>query len=455
MGSLQGRLLAAATAMLVTFLGITGVGLDRAFQQSALGAVRDRLQAQIYLLLGAAEVDEHAELSVPPLLPEARFSTPNSGLYAEIADAAGKSVWRSPSMLDRQVPFPAAQFPGQPVFAEVLDSSGGRLFTLSFAVIWEVGEAVTQRYTFRVAEARETFAAQVQSFRHNLGGWFAVSAIALSAVQILVLRWSLAPLRQVARELAEIEEGARCELTTVYPREIQQLTGKLNGLIRHSREHLQRSRNALGNLAHSLKTPLAVLRATMETTSQLTHLQRTVAEQVDRMSQLVEYQLQCAAASGRTTMATPLLVEPVVKKIMTSLSKAYHSKGVVWSAEVPSSSRFHGDQSDFMEVMGNLIDNAFKWSRSQIIVRAFPSQETGSTQTGLVIEVEDDGPGIPSSKLTSVLRRGIRADPATAGHGIGLAVIREIVEEIYQGAITIERGSLGGARIRIEFPKWP
>ena len=452
MGSLQGRLLIAASAVLVAFLGLTGAVLDRAFQQSALGAVHDRLQAQIYLLLGAAEVNDDAGLLLPPTLPEARFSTPSSGLYAEITDGAGNSLWNSTSMLGLKVPFPSARLPGKPVFAEVKDSNGGLLFSLSFAVIWEAGEAAKRPYIFRVAERRDTFDAQVQSFRRNLSGWFALAALALLAVQGLVLRWSLAPLRRVARELTEIEQGSRLELATVYPSEIQQLTGNLNALIRHSREHLQRSRNAIGDLAHSLKTPLAVLRATVETTPQLEQLRHTVTEQVNRMSESVEYQLQRAAASGRTTMTTPVLVEPVVKRVMASLSKAYHEKGVVWSVDVAPSIMFYGDQSDFMEVVGNLLDNAFKWSRLHVTARAFRARNTENSPAPLIIEVEDDGPGIPEAKLRSVLHRGIRADPGTAGHGIGLAVVREIVEEIYRGNITFDRGPLGGARVSVQFP---
>lgn len=452
MRSLQGRLLIAVSAVLVAFLGLTGAGLDRAFQQSALGAVRDRLQAQIYLLLGAVEVNGNGELSVPALLPEARFSTPSSGLYAQITDSTGKSLWSSPSMLGLNIPFPLAASPGQPVFSEVEDATTGHLFSLSFAVIWELGETSKRRYSFRVAESRNTFDTQVQNFRRNLWGWFVLAALALLAVQGLVLRWSLTPLRQVARELTEIEHGSRHELTTRYPREIQQLTGNLNALIRHSREHLQRSRNAIGDLAHSLKTPLAVLRASVETTPQLAQLRHTVTEQVERMSQSVEYQLQRAAASGRTTMTTPVPVEPVVQKVMASLSKVYHSKGIAWSVEIAPSTLFYGDQGDFMEVMGNLIDNAFKWSQLHVMLRAFPTKNTGRSQAGVVIEIEDDGPGIPAAKLHGVLRRGIRADPDTAGHGIGLAVVKEIVEEIYRGDITVDRGPLGGARVRVEFP---
>jgi two-component system sensor histidine kinase PhoQ len=452
MGSLQGRLLIAASTMLIAFLGLTGAGLDRAFQQSALGAVRDRLQGQIYLLLGAVDVNENGELSVPSLLPEARFSTPGSGLYAEISKGAGKSLWSSPSMLGLKIPFPSPAIPGQPTFAEIEDPNGGRLFSLSFAVIWELGETLRSQFSFQVAESRDTFDTQVQSFRRSLWGWFALAAIALLAVQGLVLRWSLAPLRQVARELTEIERGARHELTTVYPREIQQLTGNLNDLIRHSREHLERSRNAMGDLAHSLKTPLAVLRACVEATPQLPDLCHTVTEQVDRMSQSVEYQLQRAAASGRITMTAPVLVEPAVHKILASLSKVYHAKGVVWSVDIAPTTLFYGDQGDFMEVIGNVIDNAFKWSQFRVTLRAFPTESSGRAQSGVVIEVDDDGPGIPAAKLHCILRRGIRADPSTAGHGIGLAVVREIVGEIYHGDITFDRSPLGGARVRVEFP---
>lgn len=452
MGSLQGRLLIAASAVLIAFLSLTGVGLDRAFQQSALGAVRDRLQAHVYLLLGATEVNDSTGLSVPALLPEARFLTPGSGLYGEITDVAGNSLWRSPSMLGLEIPFPSAIRPGQPVFAEMETSHSDRLFGLSFTVIWEVGGTSTRQYVFRVAESRNAFDAQVQSFRRNLWVWFALAGVALLAVQGLVLRWSLAPLRQVARELTEIEHGSRRELTNVYPREIKQLTGNLNALIRHSHEHLERSRNAMDDLAHSLKTPLAVLRAAVDSDSQLARLPHTVTEQVDRMTQSVEYQLQRAVASGRTAMIAPVPVEPVAQKVMASLRKAHHQKNIAWSITVAPTTVFYGDQSDLMEVIGNLSDNAFKWCRRQVALRAFPAKATACTDSGLVIEVEDDGPGIASAKLPHVLHRGIRADPDTAGHGIGLAVVKEIVEEIYRGSITFDRGFLGGAKVRVQFP---
>lgn len=451
MGSLQGRLLIAASTVLVAFLGLTGAGLDQAFQQSALGAVRDRLQAQVYLLLGAVEVNDDGELSVPALLPEARYSTPGSGLYAEITDNAGQSLWSSPSMLGLSIAFPSATLPGLTTFAEVDDANGGRLFTLSFAVIWELGETLKKQYSFRVAESRGTFDAQVQRFRRSLWGWFALAAVALLAVQGLIVRWSLAPLRQVARELTEIERGSRQELTTVYPREIQQLTGNLNALIRHSREHLQRSRNAMGDLAHSLKTPLAVLRASVETPHDI-QLRQTVSEQVARMSQSVEYQLHRAVASGRTTMITPVPLEPAVQQVMAALGKVYRARGIASSVDIAPSTLFYGDQSDLLEVIGNLSDNAFKWSRRRVAVRAFPSERIAPDQTGIIIEIEDDGPGIPAAKLHSVLYRGIRTDPSIAGHGIGLAVVKEIVEEIYGGKLEFERGSLGGTRVRVQFP---
>ncbi|MGF1614827.1 MAG: ATP-binding protein [Gammaproteobacteria bacterium] len=452
MGSLQGRLLLGASVVLVAFLGLTGAGLDRAFQQSALGAVRDRLQAQIYLLLGAAEVDESAELSVPPLLPEARFAIPGSGLYAEIRDSRGRSLWRSPSLLGLEVPFPSASNPGQPILAQITDAEGGRHFSLSYPVIWEIGHDSRRQYSFRVAESRDTFDAQVYSFRRNLWGWFALAAIALLVVQGLLLRWSLTPLRQVARELTEIERGSRSHLTTLYPREIQQLTGNLNALIRHNQEHLRRSRDAMGDLAHSLKTPLAVLRTTVETSHGVADLRQTVTEQVARMSQLVEYQLQRATASGRTTLVTPVPVEPTVRKLMTSVSKVYHHKRVSWALDVAPAAVFCGDQGDLMEVIGNLVDNAFKWSRARVTVRAWPTEHDRRVSTGLVIEVEDDGPGIPPEKLHHIMRRGIRADPNTAGHGIGLAVVREVVEKIYHGHLAFDRGSLGGTRVCVWFP---
>lgn len=447
MRSLRGRLLIAASVVLVAFLGLTGLTLDRAFRDSALSAVQDRLQAQVHMLLGAADLDAFNRLALPQALPEARFTTPESGLYADVMDSQGKLAWHSPSLLGLALPFfPAVRNPGETQFAPLQSSDGTPLFMLAFTVSWEIEPNQYRIYTFRVAETQWDFRDQLWSFRRGLWGWLLAATGVLLAVQGLILGWSLKPLRRVAAEVTEIEAGQRTQLSGGYPEELQPMTANLNALLGHSRAHLERYRNALGDLAHSLKTPLAVLRGALENGAPPEELRQTLAEQVDRMNRTVDYQLQRAAASGRIALNAPLPVAPVARKILDSLAKVYASRAPQLSCEVATTTVFYGDEGDLLEILGNLADNACKWCRRRVVVRARPASQGGRTE--LVVEVEDDGPGIPAEQAPLLLDRGQRADPMVAGHGIGLAVVRDLVEEVYYGRLDIGRGTLGGALVR-------
>ncbi|MBL8260637.1 MAG: hypothetical protein JNM60_12580 [Candidatus Competibacteraceae bacterium] len=447
MRSLRGRLLVAASAVLAAFLGLTGLTLDGAFRDSALSAVQSRLQAQVYMLLGAAELDSFKRLTIPQNLAEARFSMPDSGLYADVLDSQSNLVWRSPSLLGMALPFfPAVRNAGETQFALLESAEGAPLFVLAFTVNWETNPNDYQSYTFRVAETRDEYLDQLWNFRRSLWGWLLGATVVLLAGQGLILRWSLKPLRRVATEVKDIETGKRAELGGGYPEELLPLTANLNALLRQSHAHLERYRNALADLAHSLKTPLAVLRGTLENRVALDELEQTLGDQLERMNRTVDYQLQRAAASGRIALSAPLPVAPIARKIQDSLAKVYAGRSLQLKTEVPAATMFYGDEGDLMEILGNLADNACKWCRRQVVVRAYPADRAGRLE--LVVEVEDDGPGIPAEQAPSLLGRGQRADPTVEGHGIGLAVVRDLVEEIYYGRLEIRRGALGGALVQ-------
>jgi len=447
MHSLSSRLLVAASVVLTAFLGLTGLILDRAFQDSALAAVQDRLQAQVYMLLGAVDMNAFGRFTLPRALPEARFSTPDSGLYADVMDAKGNLAWRSPSLLGIALPFfPAVRNPGETQFAPLEAPDGDPLFLLAFTVSWEVAPNQYRLYTFRVAETQWDFLDQLWSFRRSLWGWLLAATGVLLAVQGLILRWSLNPLRRVATEVTEIETGQRVELSSDYPDELRPLTINLNALIRQGRTLLERYRNALGDLAHSLKTPLAVLRSALENSASSEELRQVLGEQLERMNLTVDYQLQRAAASGRIALSVPLLVAPLARRVLDSLAKVYAERALDLHYFVDKNTAFHGDEGDLFEILGNLADNACKWAQRQVVVRAGAAEYEGRME--LVVEVEDDGPGIPIEQAPLLLNRGQRADPTVAGHGIGLAVVRDLVEEVYYGQLEISRGTLGGALVR-------
>jgi len=442
--SLSARVSLSAGFVLAIFVILTGIALDRAFHDSARSARQDRLQAQLYLLMAAAEVDERGTLSMPAPLAEAKFSLPGSGLYAHISDARGAVVWRSASAVGVAPPFQSLLRAGEKRFDEIPDKAGQPFYVQSLGVNWASG-GVRHAFTFSVSEDLAEFNAQLGRYRRSLWGWLGAMAALLLLAQAAVLRWGLLPLRRAAGELAAIEAGRQEQLRGVYPREVKQLTDNLNTLLAHERASQKRYRDALADLAHSLKTPLAVMRGALAGGPAKEALAATVEEEVVKMDRIVQYQLQRAATAGPSSrLAAPVPIRPVAAKIVASLAKVYRDKAIEVSIAIDDTAAFRGDEGDLMELLGNLLDNACKWCGKKVRIAA---EQDG----GLVITVEDDGPGVGEGEAQQLLQRGVRADQAVPGHGIGLAVVRDIVQA-YQGEIGIGRSSLGGAAVRVALP---
>lgn len=448
MRSLNARLLAAATIIVAGFLSLTGLALDQAFRESALTAMRDRLQAQVYMLLSAASFDKPDRRVMPATLPDPRLSTPGSGFYAQLSRDDGTAVWRSSSMLGIALPPAPISQPGVPLFYTLAAADGAPLFGLAFKVRWEEGKSAPRNYVVQVAETAASYENQLKSFRRSLRGWLAAAAVVLLAMQALILRWGLRPLRQVAEEVTRVENGRQPEIRGDYPTELGGLVTNLNALIHSSAAHLERYRRSLGDLAHSFKTPLAILRSTAEGQGAPEELRQTVKEQVRRLDHTVAYQLQRAAASGRRALAAPLPVAPVLNKVLQSLAKVYADRRLQMESRMDRPVEFFGDESDLLEIIGNLADNACKWARQRVRITIQATGGESSTRPGLIIAVEDDGPGIPPQEWQRIFERGYRADTAVDGYGIGLAIVRDLVDEVYHGRLEVTGSRLGGACVR-------
>ena len=456
MVSLTTRLLIAASIALAAFLGVTGFVLDGAYRNSAENALKDRLRGYANALIAAAEPDNRGTIHLTHALPELRFFTEGSGLYAQISSNKissnkGKYDWLSPSMAGLKIDFTHELKRGSHHFEYIVASDGSLLYAFNIGVTWDESENAAEGYTFSVAEDLESFEADINGFRKLLWGWLGAVAIVLLVVQGSILRWGLMPLRRVTEDLRAIEAGKQTELPGRYPKELTGLTDNLNALIRSEREHLERYRNTLGDLAHSLKTPLALLRGEVEAQNNNDQLRSSVQQQIDRMSQIIEYQLQRASTSGRTALVAPVSVKDIVLKVMTALDKVYAEKHITHRTDIGDNILFYGDESDLMELLGNLIDNAYKWCQEKVIITAEQQSSDDKRRPGLLIKVEDDGPGIPAEMVNHVMRRGARADKEISGHGIGLAMVNDIMR-VYEGRLEITSGALGGACLSVQFP---
>ncbi len=451
--SLLARSAWASLLALVAFLGITGFALDRAYYEGTRTAERERLQSYFYAYLAGFDVRRDGTLIAPDTPPQPDFDRPGSGLYAVITEGA-RSTWSSRSARGRELPDLASLDPGVTQFAGPLRTpSVGYVFMLSEGIAWDRPNGQPLHLTLHIAESDQAFQRQIHAYRRTLLLWLLGLGAALLALQQGLLRWSLSPLRRVREELLAVRRGAASGLSDDYPQELSGLIRGFNTIIQAERENLERQRNTLADLAHSLKTPLAVIRARFEASGDAPpQVCGDVLEQVRRMDGIVAYQLSRAAAKGRQTFAAPVVVQPHAESLVQGLEKVYAARRVLCEFEVDAEARFHGAEGDLLEILGNLMENAFKWARARIVLGAHRLIEAGAMREGLEIVVEDDGPGIPAERVERLLQRGVRGDERVQGHGIGLAIVVDLVHA-YGAQLTVDRSeALGGARFRVRFP---
>ncbi|HEX6834012.1 MAG TPA: ATP-binding protein [Rudaea sp.] len=454
--SLQSRSLLAAGIALAAFLGLTGLALDAAIYQTLRSALHDRLESYARGYLATSEVGRARRWSPPEIGPEPRFQTPGSGLYAAVigpveVEGVKSDRWRSPSALGRDLPFDSVLKPGQSAFV-LFDDKDTQVYLFGLGVTWEVPDRSPIDLTLYIAEDASILQRQLDVFRRTLLVYLGGLGIVLLLLLLATLRWSLRPLRRIALDLGRVERGEAEHLTGDYPLELSGLAANLNEFIESEREHLKRYRNTLADLAHSLKTPLAVMRSQLESESDGKQFRWTVLEQVGRMDQIVAYQLSRAATSGHTTFVSPIRVEPAAEEVVSSLEKVYAAKKIICEFDIDPQARFYGDRGDLLELLGNLLENAFKWAKSRALLTARGEPPRGSRRGLLVIVVEDDGPGIPEDQVDHLLQRGVRGDERVQGHGIGLAIVQDLLKA-YRGELVVTHSkTLGGAMFTVRLP---
>jgi two-component system sensor histidine kinase PhoQ len=446
-GSIQGRLLVASAIILPVVMLVAGLALKKAYHSSLETAVRERLQLQVYLLLGSIELGQKSAM-LPQALQEPRYAQVGSGLYGMIHDARGNLLWRSPStrllsagMLVTE-PHPPGLFNAGVARFDHLAESG--VYRYRFSVAWEQ-PGVERNLIFTVMEVDDAVRIAQREYARELMFWLSVVLGLALFAQVLIMRWGIQPLKRLAQDLRRMEQGESARLEGQYPAEVQPVTDNLNRLIDSERQQRERYRNTLGDLAHSLKTPLAVMRGAELEAMPLDAYRRVVDEQVARMDQIVQYQLARAVKSKGQVLAHAVPVAAVVKRMLGALDKVYRDKGVDAVADLPSALAFAGDERDLMELLGNLLENAYKYGCQQVYIRGCVREKT------LLIEIGDDGPGVSPEARKTILERGARLDTSVQGQGIGLSVAVDIVSS-YNGGLEVGTSELGGALFSVSLP---
>lgn len=401
---------------------------------------KNELSAYVYSILAVTEV-ENKQISIPELVLENRFNLIQSGLYAiaTTEDASGKQtiVWHSQSFMGMMPP-PHFTIPatGQSAFEQIELAEQPHLiysFSVSFA-----SQNQNVPVTIHIIKDEREFQQQIDQFNQQLWTWLLILMFVMLVFQLSWLVWTLRPLARFTQELHSVEQGKSMQLSSQYPTELQAVARQLNILLNTEQTQRKRYRNALADLAHSLKTPLAVIKSQAD-------LSEASSEQVSVISRIIGHQLKRAQTAAAASWHLGIRVDDVAAKLLRTLAKIYREPQINLSGEMADEAVFKGDEADLTEILGNVLDNACKAAKSTVKLTV-----TGDAYQ-LLICIEDDGPGISEALQNQIFERGIRADSYHQGNGIGLAIVRDLVDS-YNGRISVSRSeTLGGAKFSISF----
>ncbi len=435
--SLRGRLLLASVAGIAIASLAAAWLLGAAFERAAVGAFERRLADDLVTVIGVVARDGGGGVRLRRQPADGRYARVFSGHYWQVGE--GEAALRSRSLWDFQLQRSAAPSAAARVAYADLDGPQGQRLRSAERSIRLAGVAAPVRVW--VASDQAILRAEVDEFRWLAGLSFAVLAGALMLAAAAQVRYGLRPLRGVADTLARVRRGESHRLDRDrLPTEVQPLAEHLNELLDHHERMVTRARTAAQDLAHALKTPLAVLDAEAQAAGD--SLPATVRDQVMRMRGVVDRHLATGAPADTRQSAE---LSPVLDNLLALMAKAHAGRALALDQQVPAGLRFRGAVDDLEEMLGNLVDNACKWAATRVRVQA-------ATSAGaLWIEVHDDGPGLPEAQREAVLERGVRLDQRMPGSGLGLAIAHDIAAS-YGGALTLSPSPDGGLAARLQLP---
>ncbi|GLX86104.1 two-component sensor histidine kinase [Thalassotalea loyana] len=438
--SIRTRLIASALLIIIVTLPIIGFALNQAFESKLKNALQQELSAYVYSILAVADV-ENQQLFMPDQLLENQFNVSQSGLYALISqsNASGedKTLWQSESLLTMQPPktLMHPELGGFAFYNTSIDNQAHAIYSFSVSFVDQYSEFP---FTVHIVKDLSNFAAVNDEFQQELWLWLAALMAFFMLVQGVWLYWSLKPLNTLKNELNAIENGTAISIESTYPQELEQATQQLNTLLETEQSQRTRYRNSLSDLAHSLKAPLAVIQSQPD-------LSNSSREQLQTLHQMIEHQLKRAQVAGESSWHLGVTIKPIAEKLTNTMGKLHPDTSIALKLNVSAQATFKGDEVDLMEILGNLLDNACKAAKSTVVF------SITATQSETVFCVEDDGLGVSEELKHTILSRGTRADTYEKGHGIGLAIVRDLVSS-YQGNIHITNSSsLSGASFSVSF----
>lgn len=442
-GSIAVTLFWLSAGWLIVALIATGFLLTDLYSRALDTSLSETLEFHVESLTGTL-LETGDPLSEGVRLPDPRFDRPRSGWYWMIRDAAGNLVNLSTSVVGIDLPDIAGPPNELGVRTGVYEDAFGTRI-----------RAIERTITVGPQTYRITVTGSLSEILHLVGQFRGQTFIVLGAVgamlaimSAIVARFAMRPIGRLSDAIERVREGDSVSIEGTYPREIAPLAEEVNELLRSNAQIIERARNQVGNLAHGLKTPIAVLRN--EAAARNGPLSQVVLAESEKMNTMVATYLERARLAARTSIVGKKADATMIMLRLTRVMRKIHPD-VTIAFQRPDASLpwFRGDEADLEEMAGNLLDNACKWSKGQVGVRL--SAERGEAGTTLLIRIDDNGPGLSEEDAQQVLRRGVRLDEKTPGTGLGLDIVKELVD-VYGGSLELKRSALGGVLAELRLP---
>ncbi|ODT81677.1 MAG: hypothetical protein ABS76_11005 [Pelagibacterium sp. SCN 64-44] len=442
-GSIAASLFWLSAGWLVLALVATGFLLTDLYSRALDTTLTQTLDFHVESLAGA--LLETRDPQDPDIaLADPRFERPRSGWYWIIRDGKGNLVNLSTSVvgIDLQAVGAAADALGRST--EVINDPFGTQLRLVERVV-TLGD---DSYRITVAGNLTEILELVDDFRGQAFVVLGAVGAMLAIMSAIVARIAMRPIARLSAAVEAVREGDSAEVSGTYPREIAPLAEEVNELLRSNAQIIERARNQVGNLAHGLKTPIAVLRN--EAHGRDGPLAEIVATETEKMSNMVSTYLERARLAARTSVVGKKAdAGAILQRLARVMGKIHPEVTIAFQRPEAGLPWFRGDEADFEEMAGNLLDNACKWSGGQVEVQL--SADRGARGTQLLVRIEDNGPGLSEQDAQKVLRRGVRLDEKTPGTGLGLDIVKELVD-VYGGSLELKRSHLGGLLAELRLP---
>ena len=454
--SLAFRLFATSAAWTLLVLPVAGYWIYSLYRDN----VQLSFDAQLKKLLTAVDLDSMGSTTDDPVQPqnlyEPLFEVTHSGWYCQIKPilpGTGKTLV-SASLATESLASPNdKKFPTDSTGTRWMNVPGPKGETIRILEVIDTPghDPLKPEYSVIVAGPQDWLETANIAFRNLLAIALSLVGLGLVTLTLFQVRFGLLPLRRIENGLAAVRSGDAAKLAGQLPAEIEPLQAEINALIQSNQEIVDRARTQVGNLAHALKTPLAVI--TNEAREDKGTLGRKVSEQAEIMRDQVAHYLdraRMAASAGAIGRVT--VVEPVAEPLVRALERINRDKGVAVTMTVTPGAKFQGEKHDLEEMLGNLLDNACKWGRKAVYltVTVAPPDPVSKARR-MKIVVEDDGPGLTAEQRAKIGKRGMRLDESKPGSGLGLSIVSDLATS-YRGAMSLDASLRGGLQVTLDLP---